>query len=89
MLKSEKLKDQLKFLDLSMKLPLMNMLIKDSNHGSGSMKDQLSFHSMTEPLVKCSVKLNQESVCSTLKDLMYYLMPSLKALRLSRDQENN
>lgn len=89
MLKSEKLKVQLKSLDLSMKLPLINMLIKESNHGSDKTKDQLLFHSMKEPLVKCSAKLNQESVCSTQKDLTYYLMLSLKALKPSRDQENN
>ena len=89
LLKSEKLKDQLKSLDHSTKLPLMNKPTKVLNHGSDKMKDQLSFHSMTELLEKSSVKPNQESVYSTKKDPMSYSTLSLKVLKPSRDQENN
>jgi hypothetical protein len=89
LLKSEKLKDQSKLLDLSIKLPLMKKLMINLNHGLDKMKDQLLYHSMKEPSEKCSVKLNQDSVYSTKKDQMSYLMPSLKAPKPFKPQENN
>ena len=88
-LKSENQKDQLKFSDLSIPLLPTNKLMPNLKLGSESMKDQSSFHSMREPLDKCSVKPSQEFVCSTRTAQTFYSMPSLKALSKSKHQESN
>ena len=67
----------------------MNKPTKALNHGSDKIKDQLSFHSMTELLEKFSVKAKQESVYSTKKDPTSYSTLSLKVLKPLRNQENN
>lgn len=87
--KSEKLKAVLKSSDHSIQSLLMKVLMRDWPLGSRQTKDQLLFHSMTEPSVICSVMPNQEFACSTRKDQMFCWKPSLKAPRLPRLLENN
>lgn len=78
--KSENLKDQSKFLDLSIQSPPTKVSTVDSKLGSSRTKDQLSFHSMTELSDKCSVTQSPDSVCSTKRDQTFYSTPSPKVL---------
>lgn len=78
--KSESLKDQSKFLDLSIQSPPTKVSTVDFKLGSSRTKDQLSFLSMTELSDKCSATQSPDSVYSTNKDQTFCLTPSPKVL---------
>ncbi len=82
-------KEVSRFSDHLIQLLLMNKPIATLPLGLEIMKDQLSFLLMKEPLDKCSVNQNQDSVYSINKDQAFYLMPSLKVLKLPEPQVHN
>ena len=86
--KLESQKEALKSSDLSTLLLLMKRLMLNFNPGSGLTKDQPLFLLMREPLETCSAKASQVSASLIGMGLTFCSMLSLKALRLSENQEN-